>query len=92
MRKSIFKKAWELFRKFQMTFSQALIEGWKFAKREWLKVEFSKTTNDEQTYRQRLVSRFNEVKETLYTLRNANTERIIISALPEGMEYSAWMQ
>jgi hypothetical protein len=42
MRTSIFKKAWELFRKFQMTFSQALIEAWKIVKREMLVIAYNK--------------------------------------------------
>lgn len=42
MRKSIFTKAWELFRKFQMTFSQALIEAWKLSKREVLVKAYNK--------------------------------------------------
>jgi hypothetical protein len=42
MRQSIFNKAWQLFRKFQMTFSQALIEAWKIVKREMFVIAYNK--------------------------------------------------
>ena len=65
------KTAWILFKQYQMTFSQALIEGWKRVKKELLKIEFSKTTSDEVTYRAKLVRRYNEIKFEFFDVRQS---------------------
>ena len=94
MKSKAFKKAWELFRKFEMTFSQALIEGWKFVKREWLKAEFATTTGEEITYRAKLSKRYNELKETVYSLRNfipVTYGKGIYNAIPKGIKHESWM-
>lgn len=74
MKSQALKTAWILFRKYQITFSQALVEGWKKAKREFLRIEFTKTSNDEISYRNRLVRSFNELKEIHYLQRFVQTE------------------
>lgn len=48
MKSQIFIKAWELFRKFQMTFSQALIEAWKLVKRQALVKAYNKIPSTRQ--------------------------------------------
>ncbi|TDO67093.1 hypothetical protein EV143_1324 [Flavobacterium chryseum] len=54
MKKSLFKKAWDLFRKFQMTFSQALIEAWKMAKREILIKAYNKIPSTKSLQKKKL--------------------------------------
>jgi len=66
MKSKIFTIAWKLFRNYQMTFSQALVEAWKTVKRESLKLEFASIKSNEISYRQRLVDKYNSLKETIY--------------------------
>lgn len=66
MKSKIFTIAWKLFRNYQMTFSQALVEAWKTVKRESLKLEFASIKSNEISYRQRLVNKYNSLKEIMY--------------------------
>ena len=66
MKSQIFTTAWKLFRTYQITFSQALVEAWKSVKREALKLEFASIKSNEISYRQRLVDKYNSLKETIY--------------------------
>ncbi|MCC9016972.1 hypothetical protein [Flavobacterium lipolyticum] len=71
MRKSIFKKAWELFRKFQMTFSQALIEAWKLAKRELLIKAYNKIPSTRSFQKKKLEAKkcWQSIETIAYKLR-----------------------
>ena len=101
MKSQALKTAWILFRKYQMTFSQALIEGWKKVKRDLLRIEFASTSSEEITYRQRLANRFNELKETFYVVRQeVQEERQKAHELSQNNDYffinkygyEKWMQ
>lgn len=87
MKSQALKRAWELFKKYQMTFSQALIEGWKFAKRLFIKQEFAKTSSEEVTYRAKLVKRFNELKEIIYLPKGHNSERVVVNNFGAALYY-----
>ncbi len=76
MKSEALKTAWKLFRDYDMTFSQALIEGWKKVKREIVRRLFAETSSEEVTYRQRLVRRLkNELQETFYPVRQKVREQ-----------------
>jgi hypothetical protein len=91
MKSQAMRKAWELFKKYQITFSEALIEGWKYVKRLWLKSEFAKTFPSEITYRNKLVSRYNLLAPKLFLPRNHTSETIVVN-LNLNERYEAWMQ
>jgi hypothetical protein len=90
MKSQAMKTAWLLFRKYQITFSQALIEGWKRVKRELLKLEFAKTTSDEVTYRTKLVKRYNEIKINLFLPRDYDKSVVVVDLKLDG-RYESWM-
>jgi len=90
MKSQAMRKAWELFKKYQITFSQALVEGWKYVKRLWLKEEFSKTSSEEMTYRNKLVLRYNALKPNLFLPRGYTSETIVVATNLNG-RYEAWM-
>lgn len=48
MKKSIFKKAWILFKRYQITFSQALIKAWNDYKRNLLVTAYNKIPSKAQ--------------------------------------------
>ena len=58
-----------MFKKYQITFSQALKEAWLRVKKEAIKIEFSLTSGNEITYRKRLLDRYNAFKITLFVMR-----------------------
>lgn len=91
MKSQAMRKAWELFKKYQITFSEALIEGWKHVKRLWLKSEFSKTFPSEITYRNKLVSRYEALAPKLFLPRNHTSETIVVNLNLNG-RYEAWMK
>jgi len=93
MKSQAMKTAWLLFRKYQITFSQALIEGWKRVKRELLKLEFAKTTSDEVTYRAKLVKRYNEIKPYFFLPRDYDYGvGVVVVDLKLDGRYESWMQ
>jgi hypothetical protein len=91
MKSQAMKTAWLLFKKYQITFSQALIEGWKRVKREFLKLEFAKTTSDEVTYRSKLVKRYNEIKINFFVERKDPNLKMPNDFNLNG-RYESWMQ
>jgi hypothetical protein len=91
MKSQAMRKAWELFRKYQITFSEALVEGWKYVKRLLLKEEFSKTFPNETTYRQKLVMRYETLKPKLFLPRNHCSAVTVIDLGLNG-RYEAWMR
>ena len=62
MKSQVLIKAWELFRTYEITFSQALIDAWKLAKRESVKIEFANTDTSLTEKRAELLNKFNSLK------------------------------
>jgi DNA polymerase III psi subunit len=73
MKRTIFIKAWELFRKFEMTFSQALTEAWKLAKRELLIVAFNKIPSLKQYSKKKAAAKtlWQSIETIRYEWRNS---------------------
>lgn len=71
MKRSIFIKAWELFKKFKMTFSQALIEAWKIAKRQVLIQAYHKIPSTRQFSKKKLEAKklWQSIVSTQYDFR-----------------------
>lgn len=69
MKSQAMKTAWLLFKKYEMTFSQALIEAWKSVKRDFLRIEFETASANEK---QSLFFRFNSIsKKIFYPVRQS---------------------
>jgi len=87
MKSQLFTKAWELFKKYEMSFSEALKEAWKLVRRELVKIEFSNCTD--ALKRNELVSLFNSLKPN--TFLNFKTREIIFVNTPIK-NYESWMK
>lgn len=97
MKSQIFKTAWELFKSYNVTFSQALTEAWKKAKRELLKLEFATIKPNEISYRQRLANKYHSLKATLYTVRDEVRGNYVANYIANhnrflSTNYENWMQ
>ena len=66
MKSQVLIKAWELFRTYEITFSQALIDAWKLAKRESVKIEFANTDTSLTEKRAELLNKFNSLKPNTF--------------------------
>ena len=66
MKKQVLIKAWELFRTYEITFSQALIDAWKLAKRGSVKIEFANTDTSLTEKRAELLNKFNSLKPNTF--------------------------
>lgn len=90
MKSQALTTAWILFRKYQITFSQALREAWLRVKKEAIRIAFSQTKPDEISYRQRLVERYNSMKITFFVTR----PELIIDVNSDNLigRYESWMQ
>lgn len=69
MKSTVFKKAWELYKLYKMTFSQALVEGWKFAKRRAIAIEVEKLNLSEWLQEIEFNKRIKNIKQTFYPIR-----------------------
>ena len=90
MKSQVLKTAWMLFRKYQVTFSQALKEAWLRVKKEAVKIAFSETKPNEISYRQRLLDKYNSMKLTFFVTRT----ELIIDVNSDNLigRYESWMQ
>jgi len=66
MKSKILTKAWELFRTYEITFSQALTDAWKLAKREMVKIQFANTDTSNTEKRAELLDRFSSLKPNTF--------------------------
>jgi hypothetical protein len=76
MKTQLFKTAWNLFKKFNMTFSQALIEAWKEVKKEMIVKQVQQMNLSELKERMELTERLKPFKTTFYELREVLTTKI----------------
>ncbi len=66
MKSQIFTKAWELFKIYEISFSQALKDAWKLAKRELVKIKFSLVDVTDTEERTKLLNLFNSLKPNTF--------------------------
>lgn len=88
MKSQIFTKAWELFKIYEITFSQALKDAWKLAKRELIKIQFSIADTQEQ--KTELLNLFNSLKPNTFLNPTRKVEYKNYTNL-NGI-YESWMQ
>lgn len=69
MKSQLFKTAWELFKKYNMSFSQALVEAWKSVKREAIRIEVLKMDVSEWSQEIEFKNRIKNLKPVFYKLR-----------------------
>lgn len=72
MKRALFIKAWELFRSFKMSFSQALTEAWKLVKRELLVVAYKKIPSKKQYEKKKAAAKmmWQSIETISYPFRN----------------------
>lgn len=70
MKTELFKTAWELFKKFNMSFSQALIESWKTIKRELVRQKVLKMDLSDFKMETEFKSRTKNLKTVFFNLRS----------------------
>jgi hypothetical protein len=90
MRSQIFTKAWELFKTYEISFSQALKDAWKLAKREIVKIQFSLVDVTETEKRNELLNLFNSLKPNTFLNKTRKVEYKNYTNL-NGI-YESWMQ
>jgi hypothetical protein len=90
MKSQIFTKAWELFKTYEISFSEALKDAWKLAKRELVKIQFSSVDVTETEKRNELLNLFNSLKPNTFLNKTRKVEYKNYTNL-NGI-YESWMQ
>ena len=90
MKSQIFTKAWELFKTYEISFSEALKDAWKLAKRELVKIQFSLVDVTETEKRNELLNLFNSLKPNTFLNKTRKVEYKNYTNL-NGI-YESWMQ
>lgn len=92
MKKSIFKRAWYLFKKYSITFSQALIKSWNDYKRDLLIEIYNKIPSKSQFSKKKVEAKKSWQNFTEVTFKCAPRNLVINSgaaAYYNGSNYNA---